>query len=187
MSYFSRLSDIVTCNISEILAGDTDPKTAIEHIIREMEEGLTGARRSVTTAESSIERLSREMDDLHAQVDHWVAAAKKALTAEDERQARLALLRKQEVEDVLAGLRQQHQAAIATRDHLSTTFRALEARLAEARRRQQQFETDESSHKAATTVSVGGETVSSAGNLDESRSRKLESELEALKRELGKA
>ena len=53
MSYFSRLTDIVTCNIGDMLRREDDPKGAIRRIIEEMEEGLGGARRSVATATAS--------------------------------------------------------------------------------------------------------------------------------------
>ena len=44
MSYFSRLTDIVTCNLSEILAKESDPATALKRIVAEMEEGLLTKR-----------------------------------------------------------------------------------------------------------------------------------------------
>ena len=44
MSYFSRLTDIVTCNLTEILARETDPLAAVGEIIAEMQEGLAGRR-----------------------------------------------------------------------------------------------------------------------------------------------
>ena len=45
MSYFSRLTDIVTCNLTELLAREADPAAALEGIIAEMQEGLAGAKR----------------------------------------------------------------------------------------------------------------------------------------------
>ena len=46
MSYFSTLTDIVTCNLSEILANEADPEAAIEQIIYEIQEGVSGALRA---------------------------------------------------------------------------------------------------------------------------------------------
>ena len=48
MSYFSRLTDIVTCNLTEILSSSDDPIAAIAQVISEMEEGLGGCERCVT-------------------------------------------------------------------------------------------------------------------------------------------
>ena len=38
MSFFSRLTDIVTCNISQLLAQAEDPQAVIAEIIREIAE-----------------------------------------------------------------------------------------------------------------------------------------------------
>ena len=140
MNYFSRLTDIVTCNLNDMLAREADPAAAVKKIIAEMEEGLNGARRSVTTATANEERLGKELAELQGQAEQLTDEARSHLRATDESAARLALIRKQEVADVIAGLEQQRKAAHATRDHLSTTLRALEARLSEARRRQQDLE-----------------------------------------------
>jgi phage shock protein A len=179
MNYFSRLTDIVTCNLNELLARESDPAVALRRIIAEMEEGLAGARRSVATATANEERLSKELAELRGQVDQLTDEARTHLRATDESAARLALIRKQEVADVIAGLEQQHKAACATRDHLTTTLRALDARLSEARRRQQELE---SAPKARVAAPKSGRTAVLEGD---PRAREVEDELELLKRELG--
>jgi phage shock protein A len=128
MAYFSRLTDIVTCNLTEILSRADDPRRAIEDIIREMDEGLAGAKRSVANATASEQRIHGELEEQRAQAALWASKAKSELRADNEDRARLALVRKQEVEDVIAGLKQQQQAAISTREHLTTALHALEAR-----------------------------------------------------------
>jgi phage shock protein A len=178
MNYFSRLTDIVTCNLGEMLAREADPHAALRKIISEMEEGLAGARRSVATAIANEERLRREIAELGGQVDQLTDEAREALRNDDESAARVALIRKQEVVDVVAGLEQQHKAACATRDHLHTTLRALEARLSEARRRQEELQT-------SPTTTVGSSRGASGVIEDDPRSRAIDDELAALKRELG--
>jgi phage shock protein A len=179
MNYFSRLTDIVTCNLNEMLARESDPAAAIRKIIAEMEEGLAGARRSVATATANEERLGKELAELSGQTEQLTEEARSALKAADESAARVALARKQEVADVMAGLEQQHKAANATREHLTTTLRALEARLSEARRRQEDLQ---AGPKARTPAASGGRTATLD---DDPRTRRIEDELEALKRELG--
>ncbi len=184
MSYFSRLTDIVTCSLTEILADEANPREAIQQIISEMNEGLAGAKRSVATATASEERLRTELDQHGEQVEYWANQAKEELTANREEQARLALIRKREVEDLIAGLQQQHNAAAATREHLTTTLRALEARLADAQRRQQQLESGTPAETAAASATV---VTGTADAIDASRARQIDDELDALKRELGQA
>lgn len=182
MSYFSRLTDIVTCNLSEILADASDPEAALDEIIDEMEEGRSGARRAVATAEASVGRLQGELDEQDAQIAAWAQRAREHVAAAREDEARAALVRRQEAQDVLAGLQQQHQAALATRDHLTTTLRALEARLHDARRKQQQLGSDDAAEfttdSASSTASDGLEPA------DADRSARIEEQLAALKREV---
>lgn len=137
MSYFSRLTDIVTCNISQLLEQSEDPRQAIVEIIREMQEGVVGAQRSADTASASEERLRLEIEDHQSQVEMWTSKAKEQLQSGAENDARQSLLRKREVEHLIAGLSQQHKAAIAMQTHLATMQRALQARLSEAIRRQE--------------------------------------------------
>lgn len=185
MSYFSRLTDIVTCNLSEMLSQESEPQFAIQRIIAEMEEGLAGAGRSVATASASVERLQREMEEQHAEMSSWTNRAREELAEGREDQARLALSRKQEIEDVLAGLEQQNEAALATRDHLTTMLRALDARLADARRKQQQLPSSTADEAAPSPLPVGAGQQESSRPADDHRARRIEAELDALKRELG--
>jgi phage shock protein A len=171
MTYFSRLTDIVTCNLTKLLAEADDPAAALQEIIA----GMAGARRSMQTAQGNEDRIRSEVEEHSGQITHWSNKAKEHLVAGSDDQARLALVRKREVEDLVAGLEQQLLAAEQTREHLATTFRALEARLAEARRRQHGTDGEESSG-----TGDGAESSSAV-------SSEIEDELAALKRELGQS
>lgn len=181
MTYFSRLTDIVTCNLSHILAQAADPVAAIADVIREMQEGLAGAHRSVDGAVTAEQRLLQEIQGHQQSVQQLTERAKTHLLSGAETEARQALLIKRETEDLIAGLQQQHQAAIATRDHLQTLLRALEARLAEAcRRRDTLGGTTAAPDAPAAAIPL---TTNIAGD----RIREVDAELEALKRSLGQA
>jgi phage shock protein A len=195
MSYFSRLTDIVTCNLSDLLARESDPQDALRRIIREMEEGVAGAKRSVANAAAAAERLGVEMNGHRTQVAYWSAKAREELSQHDDDAARGALMRKKEIEDLVAALQQQQAAAISTRDHLDTTRRALEVRLAEAHRKQQEY--SQSTALQSDTSKLGTDTPAAGRlekgsaqrdletQLDQARAAQIEAELEALRRELG--
>lgn len=184
MSYFSRLTDIVTCNLSELLAQAEDPPAALEEIIDEIQAGVEAAQRSVNTAAATEERIRTEIDDLSNQLKYWADVARQEVKCSREDKARLALMRKGEVEDLIAGLRQQHTSAEQTLKHLTTTLHALEARLADAVRRRASV--------CATGNAARDDAGRSAGSamahgqlISEDRERQIEAELAALKRELG--
>jgi len=176
MAYFSRLTDIVQCSLTKMLEESDDPKGTLAQIISEMETGLAGAQRSMKTAIANEEKLRTEMNEQSGQITHWTDRAKVELTSGNEDKARLALIRKREVEDLSASLEDQLKAAEQTREHLSTTFRALEARLSDAKRRQQVLE-------------AGGEWTEDDAPAESpaegSRSAEIDDELAELKRQLG--
>ena len=179
MAYFSRLTDIVQCNLTRLLEESDDPQATLTEIIAEMESGLAGARRSMKTALANEEKLRSEVEGQSGQITFWSDKARAEMAAGNEDKARLALIRKHEVDDLAASLVDQLKAAEQTRDHLSTTFRALEARLADARRRQQ-------------TLAAGGdwndaEDDPNATPAETSHSSEIEDELAELKRQLGQA
>lgn len=177
MTYFSRLTDIVTCNLTDLLRQADDPVATLDEIVLEMEEGLAGARRSVNTAASNAKRLRGEIDAHRSQVTVWKESARQAVAAGREDEARIALARKRELEDVAAGLEQEYAAAVATRDHLETTLRALQARLSDARRKRAELTGDSAPPEPASPYATPEPA--------DERNRAIEDELAALKRELG--
>jgi len=183
MAYFSRLTDIVTCNLTRMLHDAADPSGVLEQIIGEMEEGLAGAQRSAATASGHEERFRAELAEHQQQMEQWAAQARQALEAGQEDEARLALYRKSEFADVVAGLEQQLEAAVATREHLTTTLRAIRARLADARRRLQQLQTSPEAPPTDSTPSNENLPLTA----DHLRQTQIEEELEQLKQQLGKA
>lgn len=184
MTYFSRLSDIISCSLDGLLAGADDPAAAIGRIISEIEEGLTGARRSVQSATGAEQRLRTELVERTGQAAFWGNKAREELAAGREDGARQSLMRKRETEDLVAGLEQQLAAATSTRDHLSTTLRAIEARLAEAQRRQCELIAPAGLQPEQDGVPGTRSGTDLAPNINRSRAAEVEADLEALRREM---
>ncbi len=190
MTYFSRLTEIVTCNLTTLLDEAEDPSVAIREIILEMEEGVGGARRSCQTAATNEHRLTTEMDAHRTQIAFWTAKAREELGKKNEESAREALLRKREIEDLLAAMQQQLQAAASTREQLQTTLRALEARLADARRKEYELTTTTAIIDTAilenqpTALGSGPRRVELEVPVDKQRAAQIEDDLEALRREM---
>ena len=178
MPHFSRLTDIVTCSLTEILEVSEDPQTTLREVILEMEEGLASARRVATTSEQNRDRLKSEIADHTSQVNDWLERAKSSLGSGDEDGARECLTRKVEVEDLVEGLRPELDAAEANYQNMLRIQKALEARYVEATRRM-----------AALSGPADAEPQESASHaVVQSRQEKtaeVEAELEALRQQLG--
>jgi phage shock protein A len=136
MSIFSRISDIISANINALLDRAENPERMIAQIVREMEEGLAQARGYTATAIAAERRLTRELEHNRAEAQHWHERARTALNQDREDLARRALVRKKEHQALVHSLQLQHEQARATSARVRASLRALEARLAEARRKQ---------------------------------------------------
>lgn len=179
MVFFSRLTDIVMCNLHSLLDGTDEPLGAIEGVLAEIEQGLAGAKRSVMAASNAVIRLEEEIETHRKGIASWADKARAAVQSGHDDAARVALLRKREVGDLVAGLEQQLTASLATRDHLQTTLRAIEARRAEAHRLATQLRTGAPVPPPQDDGAQAG-WAGSGGNPAE----EIEAELEALRREI---
>jgi phage shock protein A len=139
MGIFSRLSDIISANVNALLDKAEDPEKMIVQVVREMEEGLANAKRFAVTAIAAERRLGRELEQNRTQSEFWKSKAREALVLHREDLARRILARKHEHEDLVRNLEIQYADAMETSANVRTVLRALEARLAEARRRQRTF------------------------------------------------
>ena len=81
MPHFSRLTDIVTCSLTEILDESEDPQTTLREVIDEMEEGLSSARRVARTSAANRDRLQSDIDGHSGQMTAWVEKAKTELSS----------------------------------------------------------------------------------------------------------
>lgn len=190
MAYFSRLSDIVTCHLSELLSGSNDPLATIRQIAGEIEQGVVGAKRSVNSAQLAEERIRNELQENRDQATQWMGRARAELEAGREDVARRSLMRKRELEDLLAGLEQQHVASLATLDQMRTTLHAIEARMSEVRRKEQDLQNQAAGQTSGSSTATGNAPLSAvevSTPIDKARAAEIDAELEALRRELGKS
>lgn len=185
MNYYSRLSDIVSNRIEDLLSETSDQAQAITGIIDEIREGLTGAQRSVKAAKNSVDRLMGELSERQGEAEVLNTRARQLLQQHDEAGARQTLLRRRECLDLAAGIEQQLIAARSTHEHLQTIHRAVEARLAEAVRIDEKLRRGVVPiHQPATTTTMHSVV---AAPPDNSRMKLVEDDLLALRRELGHA
>jgi phage shock protein A len=185
MTYYSRLSDIVSYRIEDLVAESPDRRGAISRIIAEIRDGLTGAQRSVAGAQKSVERLLGELSERQGQSELLNTEARQQLLSGNESAARQTLLRRRECLDLSAGIEQQLVAARSTHEHLQTILKAVEARLAEALRLQDELQTG---MRVFAAISPPPEKALSNNPQSETvRMKLVEEDLLALRRELGRA
>ncbi|MEZ6127773.1 MAG: PspA/IM30 family protein [Planctomycetaceae bacterium] len=180
MPHFSRLTDIVTCSLTEILDSADDPLATLREVLEEMEEGLASARRVARTSSANRDRLQKEITEHTAQALTWLETAKQALADDDEPKAREALTRKVEIDDLIDGLKPELEACDSNYRNMLRIQKALEARYAEGCRRLTDMTGTE------TEIRLESETaVHAISQAQTEKSSEVEAELEALRKQLG--
>lgn len=179
MPHFSRLTDIITCSLTEMLKSAENPRQLLQEVLAEMQEGLAACQRNVRSSTANHQRLEREIQDCVAHIEDWRNRAREALQNGSETGARQALQRKAEIEALVEGLRPELEAAASTCQNLIRIRNALDARFAEALRCMEEL-TGTPLHLTADSSAEAALAPAATRRNDA-----LEAELEALRRELG--
>ena len=179
MPHFSRLTDIITCNLTDILSQVADPESTLREILTEMQEGLQACARNLQTSLTSQQRLEQEISSCELQSSEWKSKARQALLNAHEESARQALQRSIEFEDLIAGLRPELEAATSNSRNMTRIRKALDARYAEALRTLQTLTGSTHPFTSLTEPTTHPLPPSSRPSTDS-----LELQLEALRKDL---
>jgi phage shock protein A len=137
MGIFSRLTDIVNSNLNALLDRAEDPEKMVRLIIQEMEETLVEVRTTSARAIADRKELLRRREWLAGEVGEWERKARVALSRGREDLARAALVEKQSVaEDADRAAEEVAQLEVLLAK-LGDDIGALQAKIADARARQQ--------------------------------------------------
>ncbi len=132
---FSRISDVITANISDLIDRVEDPEKMIKQIIREMEENIGLANEGVVDAIASEKTLQQNVDRHRQEAKTWQENARTALKDGKEDLAHQALVRKNEHDTILKSLEPALESAQGTSASLKAQLKALDAKLDEAKRK----------------------------------------------------
>ncbi|MFP2770441.1 phage shock protein PspA [Oceanisphaera sp. KMM 10153] len=180
MSIFSRLADIINANLNSLLDKAEDPPKMVRLIIQEMEDELVRERSNLARFLAEKKDVLRQIERHRERVAEWQGKAELALSRERDDLARAALLEKNKQSKLLKALEHEHEAVTEGINKLSEAIGALEAKLVDARSRQQAMQLRERSAQSRIKVQERvrhSETASSVDKFDRME-RKID-ELEA--------
>ena len=135
MSIFSRVADILSANVNDLLDRAEDPEKMVKMLVLEMEQRIEEARAGVAKAVAGEKQLEASLAKNREQAAQWQAKAEAAIDRNDDELARRCLERKKEFDAIAASLQPQWEAARRTGDALKADFRRLEEKLDETRRK----------------------------------------------------
>lgn len=133
---FTRTRDIIAANVTEMLDRSEDPARMIRMIIVEMEETLVEVRATAARSIADIKEMRRacaRLDDMQA---NWTEKAQLALEKGREDLARAALQEKQKAAEMAESLHAEVSQIEQVLRGYEKDIQRLQAKLAEARARQ---------------------------------------------------
>ena len=135
MSILSRFKDILSSNINAALDKVEDPAKMADQLLRDMSKDLDAVKTETAGVMAEESRTKRLVDENLKNVAKFTDLAKKALVSGNEEDARVFITKKQELENVGAGLQTSaalaHENAVKMRqihDKLVKDISALNAR-----------------------------------------------------------
>jgi len=133
---FSRTRDIFAANMTELLDRSEDPARMIRMIILEMEETLVEVRASAARAIADGKEMRRAWKRLDELQSSWTEKAELALSKDREDLAKAALIERQKAADMAEGLKAEIAVIDDTLKGYEADIAKLQAKLREARARQ---------------------------------------------------
>jgi phage shock protein A len=133
---FTRTRDIIAANMTELLDRSEDPARMIRMIIVEMEETLVDVRATAARSIADIKEMRRACNRLDDLQHGWTEKAELALEKGREDLARAALAEKQKAAEMAESLHAEISQIEQVLRGYEADIARLQAKLAEARARQ---------------------------------------------------
>ena len=147
MSIFTRTRDIVAANFTDLLDKAEDPAKMVRVMILEMEETLVEVRASAARTIADQKEMRRQVSRLEQVQANWTEKAELALSKDREDLARAALVEKRKAADLAESVESEIETLNAGLRAYEADIAKLQAKLREARMRQNQIATRlESAH-----------------------------------------
>lgn len=139
MGIFTRLTDIVNANLNALLDKAEDPRKMIRLIIQEMEDTLVEVRSATVQIIADKKEIERRVAAARREADDWRAKAEIALARGREDLAKGALMAKSRATESADQLSGELEAVETDLAKANEDIQRLQAKLAEAKSREQAF------------------------------------------------
>jgi len=164
MGIFSRTRDIIAANVTDLLDKAEDPAKMIRMIILEMEETLVEVRASAARTIADQKEMRRHISKLEGLQQSWTEKAQLALSKDREDLAKAALVEKQKAADMAEQLSHEIEVLDEALRASEEDIAKLQAKLREARTRQNSLVTrmESAQNRLRVREAYAGEKVNDA-------------------------
>lgn len=181
MAILERFSDIIKANINVVLESMEDPAKMIDQYLNDMMEDMAEVKRSTAGVMAEEKRTKRLVDENQAAVAKYEDFARKAVEAGNEGDARTFITKKQELENVGAGLMtayaSAHENALKMRqmhDKLASDIEALKARRSMIKAKVDVAKTQEKMNEVGSAMAKSDGAANAFNRMEDKASRMLD-------------
>ena len=181
MGFFSRITDIVSANVNDLLDKAEDPEKMIKLMVLEMNEAVTKSTSALAQAMGNEKRLEMQYNKLKESSGDMQAKALVALKAGNEDLAKQVLAKKAGIDSQVTQYKEMYDQASTTTATMKAQVDKLKMKLDEARMKEQTLIARSKSAKAQAEFSkqLGGFGDNTFAKFDKMEEKVLKQEAEA--------
>lgn len=183
MGLFSRIADIFSANVNDLLDKAEDPEKMIKLMVLEMQEAMTKSTSALAQTMGNEKRLELQYSKLKASSEDYQNKAIMALKGGNEDLAKQVLAKKATVDQQVDSYKQMHDQAVTMTTQMKSQVDKLKLKLDEAKMKESTLIARSKNAKAQTEFAkqLGGFDNNSFAKFDkmEDKVLKLESEAQA--------
>lgn len=181
MAILERFSDIIKANINVVLNNMEDPAKMIDQYLNDMMEDMAEVKRSTAGVIAEEKRTKRLVEENEAAVAKYETFARKAVESGNEGDARTFITKKQELENVGAGLMTAyaaaHENALKMRqmhDKLASDIEQLKARRSMIKAKVDVAKTQEKMNEVGSAMAKSEGAANAFNRMEDKASRMLD-------------
>lgn len=125
MGILQRFSDIMRSNINALLDRAEDPAKMVDQYLLDLRKDLAEVKADTAEVIANEKAAQRAVQECEENIAKYANAARNAVKAGQDEDAKVLLTKKQQFESQLAGLKQNQEAATANADKMRQLYQKL--------------------------------------------------------------
>lgn len=181
MGILSRFGDIMSANINALLDKCEDPSKMIDQYLRDAKEDFAKVKQETAAVMAEETRTKRLLDDAQKRVDDYATAARNAVAAGNDDDARKLLAKKADAEATRDTALTTYQAAHANankmkqlHNKLAQDIQSLEARRNNVKAQMSVAKTQETVNKITKGTAPGSKAAEGFSRMEQEAQRRLD-------------
>ncbi|WP_292592158.1 PspA/IM30 family protein [Mesotoga sp. UBA5825] len=181
MGILDRFNDIIKSNVNALLDKMENPSKMIDQYLRELTEDLSEVKRGTAGVIAEETRTKRLVDENMGEVAKYSDFAKRALLAKNDEDAKVFIAKKQELENVGAGLMtayaSAHENAVKMRqlhDKLVSDIESLKSKRAMIKTKVAVAKTQKKINEVSSAAGKTKGVVDAVGRMEEKAQKMLD-------------